>query len=124
MGVQGVEKVAKRGDRRPSALIYARYEGIVSERGRLRRDAGGEEALSTPSCLIKSDGRQLRSQRRAQLLEAYLVKHGGRVVDAWADPVLRLQPGAHLLLCKESEDAECPSGDGYRRYVKRARSAC
>jgi hypothetical protein len=44
-----------------------------------------------------------------------MVKHGGRVADAWADPVLRSRPGEDLLLCKESEDAELQSGDRYYR---------
>lgn len=35
-----------------------------------------------------------------------MARHGGGVDDAWADPVLRLRPGAVLLLCKESEDAD------------------
>jgi hypothetical protein len=44
-----------------------------------------------------------------------MVKHGGRVADAWADPVQRSRPGEDLLLCKESEDAELQSGDRYCR---------
>lgn len=56
------------------------------------------------------------STASGSMLQARIEACGG-VVDAWADPVLRSRPGADLLLCKVSEEAEPQSGDGCCRYV-------
>jgi hypothetical protein len=44
-----------------------------------------------------------------------MVKHGGGIANAKANPVLRSQPGEDgedLLLCKESKDTEFDLGTG------------
>jgi hypothetical protein len=47
-----------------------------------------------------------------------MVRHGGGIADAWANPLLRSRPGEDLLLCKELEDAEFNLGTGKMRKVR------
>ena len=111
MGVQDAEQFAEHRDRRPS--VYARCEGIggrrTPEECRWRTD------LLHTQLPPRVKGQAATQSAPMSTASGSIVKHGGGVADAWADPVLRSRPGEDLLLCKESEDAELQSGDRYCR---------
>lgn len=88
------------------------FDASVSVGKRFCRDAGREQSFSTLDCLRGVRGRSNTQLHPLSTASRSMVKHGGGIADAWANPSLRSRPGEDLLLCKESEDADFNSGTG------------